>query len=81
MKMLHSENDLPAVEYNEVLYQAWYINGALHRENGPAMIYHTYHTEIWCLNGGIRYNKGNIQKMPLSLYLSYLRWELKKNGK
>jgi hypothetical protein len=35
---LHRENDLPAEEYTSG-YKAWYLNGVLHRENGPAAMY------------------------------------------
>jgi hypothetical protein len=46
---LHREGDLPAVEKNNG-YKAWYINGKLHRDNGPAIQYPNGE-EYWYKNG------------------------------
>jgi hypothetical protein len=36
--LFHREKDLPAYEVSNA-YKAWYLNGILHRENGPAVIH------------------------------------------
>ena len=42
------------IEYKVVVKndgsQAWYLNGKLHREDGPAII-HANGSQFWCLNG------------------------------
>lgn len=37
-------------KYKDLEYQAWYLNGFLHREHGPAVIYSNGH-KAWFLNG------------------------------
>ena len=47
--LLHREDDLPAVEY-ENGDKLWFFNGVFHRENGPAAIYMNG-IKSWVLDG------------------------------
>jgi hypothetical protein len=51
--------------------------GAIHREDGPALIFHKNGHESWWL-----YNKvyHNAKDMPLNLFLAYVKWEYRKHG-
>jgi hypothetical protein len=42
--------DEPVCKTNKYGYKSWYINGKLHREDGPAVEY-ADGTKHWCLNG------------------------------
>ena len=47
-----------------------------HREDGPAVIEEGEYEEWWYY--GNIYKKP--EKMPLNLFLAYVKWELKKHG-
>ena len=65
----HRENDLPAVVLTSG-YEAWYINGYRHRENGPAIIYSDGSKEWW-LNDE-RFHK--VKDFPLNLYFTFVKY-------
>lgn len=56
-------------------YEAWYIHGALHREDGPAEF--IGNSEHWYLND-VYYDP---EDMPMKLFMTYCNWEYKKKNK
>jgi hypothetical protein len=62
----------PAVCYPEG-FSMWYKYGVLHNRNGPAVITNSGE-EQWWLDGREYHSP---QTMPLSLFISYIRWKIK----
>ena len=70
--------DIEVTEYNEMTI--WHKKDDLtyfHREDGPARIWNSdwKNKEEWWLNGNTYYEFEC--DMPLSLYLAYIKWNLK----
>ncbi len=58
--------------YTDGPYEAWYIHGDMHREDGPAEF--KGGKEYWVLND--YYVEPS--EMPLNVFLSYCKWTYKK---
>jgi hypothetical protein len=60
-----SSTEGPAFISKKDNYRAWYLNGKLHRIDGPAKAYNTGYQEYWV--DGIHYTEN---EYPQGLYLS-----------
>lgn len=76
--VLHNENG-PARE--EANFTGWYINGRLHRLDGPSSFFHSEPLggkKTWCING-FNYNTKREFQKARTAYLKEIHQRRKKN--